>query len=224
MYTEEQLGVWMDRIAKRSDNGLLQIFVTDHNPYKHVENIVSRVSSRLDRVLDVGCGTGEFMFQLKELFPTASVSGVNLFASQVALEPRDWGVPYILDFTKPVTPQMVDGPYSTVFCNYTLGHAGNLSQFLKNAYDVLGPSGTFACWDVAPRTVMAKDFLGYRLRSAASMLKSLNQAGFVDVTREFPEVPGEAYLSKNFLGVADPEIVDRVMWDLRPVLYVARKI
>ena len=186
-YTNEQAREYAQYISDKQGAGTLHGWVLNHDMVEHAQQVlttyINATSAPLHKVFDVGCGTGEMLYQIGEIYPAYLARvGVNLFPSQIEMTPAVPGLSRVCaDFAAKSVPARDVGAYDLVMCNYTLGHFEGLFECFSKMYELLTPGGTLGLYDIARRSVMWNEICGYHLYSKAEIRDSLNLAGFVDV-------------------------------------------
>ena len=237
-YTNEQARDYTRFIVDKQGAGTLHAWLTDDDPVVHAQKILNTFitashGTTLHKVLDVGCGTGEMLFQLKEIYPSfVFAKGINIFPSQMEMVPPGSGVSFVCrDFEKNLVCVGHEGTFDLVMCNYTLGHFEQLPAVLKKMYDLLSPGGTLGIYDVGRRSIMWDEILGYHLWSRFELRDALNLAGFmcvhdwtVDTTS--PDNDLTYYINDLFAGDTTEEgqkLMQEWRTKTKPVLITARK-
>lgn len=183
-YTNEQAKAFTDHITKVQGAGVLHGWVTDEDPVRHTKNVLTSYINTMDcniiHAYDVGCGTGEMLYQLGEMYDTPIVAmGINLFPSQVEDIPPAFGVSFSCgDFEKLEIPDWRRNLAELTMCNYTLGHFNNLKEVIRKMWELTVPGGTIGLYDVVRRSILWDELLGYHLWSRAEINNALLQAGF----------------------------------------------
>ena len=199
-YDDKQAKVYTDLIVEKQKFGLLQGWVQKEDLVEHCERVLNYFWEKEDdprRILDVGCGTGEMLYQAGELWPQAWLTGVNLFSSQLPTKELNTFMyktvagNFEMDYR--VCEQLEPG-YDLIMFNYTLGHFDNLPSVFSKAADLLAPNGRIGIYDVKRRSVMRNEALGYHLWSKREIVDALNE---VDLVGE--EIPCNRMLSKGIL-------------------------
>ena len=203
MFTSEaECQAYMAQIIPTGDT-ILQAWRFHKSPNKHVAEILKQSvgcvcfgKPTLD-VFDVGCGTGEFLWHVRNNLRGAEVSGCNFFDTQAQLGRANGIDITTCDFMEmPIMPESMD----IVFCNYTLGYFDQPVEALKKIHRMLRPKGRLVMWDCAAATMMCGMALGYYLRPKIVIKELCEQAGFcanVDVYK--------AKLSKSIKQIASKQ-------------------
>ncbi|MGN1209332.1 MAG: class I SAM-dependent methyltransferase [Duodenibacillus sp.] len=182
---------------------ILQAWRFHKNPATHVSKLLKYSIGNVDfgkhtiDVFDVGCGTGEFLWHVKNSLRSAEVSGCNFFDTQAQIG-RSCGINITTcDFMEmPIVPESMD----IVFCNYTLGYFDQPTEVLKKIHTMLRPKGRLVMWDCAASTMLCSMALGYHLRPIAAIKKCCDDARFI------PNLyVGKAKLSKSIKQIASKQ-------------------
>lgn len=201
-YNNEQAKSFTDILTERTGFGCLQAWTTDPmDPQKHAENIISRgmdvAALRFEgdrfNVLDIGCGTGEMLYQACELYPDniASAVGVNLFESQL---PPPSKTPHPLWFRvgnfetdqgleEELQLMSSNRGYGYIMINYAIGHFDNLADVFLRVHRLLAKDGVLSIYDIGRASILYDTFLDYHLYSACEIRMALYQAGLYHVTQ-----------------------------------------
>lgn len=206
MFTSEaECQAYMAQIIPTGDT-ILQAWRLNKTPSRHVEEIL-RCSGINEThfygahadVFDVGCGTGEFLWHVRNILPNAEVSGCNFFDTQAQIGRANGINIMTCDFMEmPIVPESMD----IVFCNYTLGYFDQPTKALKMIYRMLRPKGRLVMWDCTASTMMCGMALGYYLRPVAVIRECCEQAGFVP---EIVMCDRSATLSKSIKQIASKQ-------------------
>ena len=208
-YTNEEAKKYTEQIVNAQHFGLLQAWRLDPDPKVHTEEVLSR-STRLHigslspkSILDIGCGTGEWLFQAGDMWPHAKLYGVNLFPSQL---PTNWVTPDL--HLKTGAFEDVDLPkgFDLVTVNYTLGHFDDLHRVFSKIKSLLAPKGRVAIYDICRRSVLYDSVFGYKLWSKRGICRALSHVGFLvnnqvgiqyELDPMFDEVTKEEFRTKT---------------------------
>ena len=218
-------------MATRTGDCLLEFYRLDEDNMQHVRRMANLVeifydedlSAKPKLVLDMGCGTGEFLFQFLSCFPNYYGFGVNLFASQfLSVLPRNIKL-VEGDIGNPETwGSQVPQKFDAIFMNYVSGHVD-----IDNAFSVarsrLKEDGVFAMWDLRPRIPYAKEIAGYILRAPWEMRTAALMSGFK--TFGFYEWPNTLFgtcISPGVQKCLPKEDIDTFKRLTAPVLYYAK--
>jgi tRNA (cmo5U34)-methyltransferase len=151
--------------------------------YRRLQSEVARSTSsvEVERMLELGTGTGETARQVLALHPGAQLVGIDESRDMLA----EAGLPDAQLLVQRVEAALPPGPFDLVFSALTVHHLdgpGKADLFLR-VHDVLRPGGRFVLGDVVlPEraadavTPTTPDF--DRPDSVADQLRWLEQAGF----------------------------------------------
>lgn len=200
-YDDKQAKVYTDLLVEKQKFGLLQGWVQKDDLVKHCEYLLNTFWDKKDaplQVLDIGCGTGEMLYQASELWPHAAVVGVNLFPSQFPqkelLDTFMFNTVVGNFETDDLNVEGLPPGFDLIMFNYTLGHFDDLSVVFSKASDLLAPNGRIGIYDVKRRSVMYNEVLGYHLWSKHEIVYALNDANLMG-----EEIECERWLSKGIL-------------------------
>ena len=131
---------------------LARSFSIAANAYDHAAKVQSwsgqQLIKRLDKtvaidaITDLGCGTGAHCAQLSALYPTASVSGIDLAPGMLDYAQARYGdklANWICCDIEHLS--LADNSQSLVFSNFALQWCDNLQQTVTEIYRVLKPGG-----------------------------------------------------------------------------------
>lgn len=99
------------------------------------------------KILDVGCGTGASVIEMKKLFPDAEVAGIDVVQMQIDIA-RERFVEYGVD----ATAEVYDGQHiplendsiDIIYTSDVLGHVGDVQHWLRELQRILKPGGRLA--------------------------------------------------------------------------------
>ncbi|WP_289171026.1 methyltransferase domain-containing protein [uncultured Parasutterella sp.] len=190
-YNEEDAFDFTQQIMEPRHDPLFQFWRLDPRPLLHVRNMLDGVNTLYKettphKVLDLGCGTGQFLHLLLILHPQAEAVGVNFFKCQINAARQTHGGRLVLKQGDINTYQDTN-KYDMIFCNYTLGHIDDLKTVSLLAKNLLTDDGVFVAWDIAPASVTDNCFYGYWLRSPTDVLD-----GFSDFKGAYAYADGAA--------------------------------
>ncbi|KIV88712.1 hypothetical protein PV10_08370 [Exophiala mesophila] len=151
----------------------------------------------LQRVLDVGTGTGIWAIEFADLHPEALITGVDLSPTQPPFVPPNVSFE-IVDITKPWSFSYT---FDFIFARMMTGAFGDWKAFIQETYDNLNPGGVIEIQDVhfdvgssdgslpedsalrmwSKYMLEASRTLGVPLDSVLSVKAQLIEAGFEDV-------------------------------------------
>ena len=149
--------------------GTLHAWLLDPNPYKHAQLVFDhfQMDKKPPRMIyDIGCGTGEMLFQAGERYHGAYLYGLNRFKSQVS----------------PKTPavEIHEGDFENyggldrktfdlIMCNYTLGHFEHPDAAIMKMFSMLNRAGKLCMYDICRRSVLYDGIYGYHLHSQSEL-------------------------------------------------------
>lgn len=130
------VGYWTDQIATQAEASTAL-----------VDRMLNGVEGHVVSVLDVGCGLGATTAYIKQRWPLARVTGLNLSETQVNhcrvnVSNCEFVVMDAADITLP------DESFDLVISVEAAYHFETRQDFLKQAYRILKPGGTLALADI----------------------------------------------------------------------------
>lgn len=224
--TEEQCAQYMAQIADTGDT-ILQTWRLHKDPYQHVSRLLAQCEQSaewcLDRatILDIGCGTGEFIWHVRNLTAgRAAVEGINYYQCQASIGGD--AVPIVVgDITKMELPPC---RYDIVFCNYTMGYFDpvQVQGIMRKIYTALKPGGKLFMWDVMPASLACRSLFGYRLYDACEYRSMCTPFMAPNGAKAFTNwiCPSDIYcMADNIQKVASEQQLELFRKFSRPVLY-----
>lgn len=175
-YSDNEATAFTKEIVSKQGFGTLQAWLLDPNPYKHAQLLLDYI--RMDKeppymIYDVGCGTGEMLFQAGERFPRSLLYGVNRFGSQVSKGLEKYGVELReADFEH--FSLFDNRQFDLIMCNYTLGHFEKPDGAIAAMAGRLRPKGKLLIYDICQRSVLWDNIYGYHLLSQRTLRSSLS--------------------------------------------------
>ena len=137
-----------------------------------------------EHILEVGCATGSTLLHLRQHFPYASLTGVDLSADMLAIAESKlkrracqadlWHMAY----QQPLHPLQESKPFDVIVFSYSLSmmHPG-FAEVLRCAYDDLVPGGIIAVVDFHDTpSLLFKRWMAYNhVRMEGQVLASVRQ-------------------------------------------------
>ncbi|EUC39397.1 hypothetical protein COCVIDRAFT_16934 [Bipolaris victoriae FI3] len=162
---------------------------------------------RPKRMLDIGCGTGKWCFEMANEFPKCRVEGIDLSPIQpkISCENVDF---FMDDITRPEWWRCTQ-PYDYIHTRMSLGIFHDFREIIQKGFNNLNPGGWMESQELYPKIycndgTMPADYalldwtatqddaamrLGRPLRIANKLKRWYEQAGFVDVHEEIFAIP-----------------------------------
>lgn len=193
-YTEREAVAYTEYLVDKAGFGSLNAWtVSGYNRRGSLLAVLDLYRKASDgiirRVLDIGCGTGEAVFQLYDSADEPSIvefMGVNMFRHQTvpsSLWPDGTSF-FFGDFEKDddledcLEANLHGHKFDLVMINYTLGHMDNLGQVFDRVARLTRPGATLGIYDIARASVTKDSFLGYHLWSRREVRQELSRHGF----------------------------------------------
>jgi ubiquinone/menaquinone biosynthesis C-methylase UbiE len=132
---------YFDKWALDYDNSILQhiVFKTSHEML--IKEILVNNGGK-KKVLDVGCGTGEFVYKLAEYFKKYEVHGIDLSKEMINKASNKSGFENakfeIGDVENMPYP---DNTYDIITCSHSFHHYPNKDKAMAEMYRILKPNG-----------------------------------------------------------------------------------
>ncbi len=102
---------------------------------------------RHTKILDVGCGTGGAIIELKKLFPRAEIAGIDVIQMQVDIARSrfiEYGVEAQVEVYDGKNIPLEDHTVDIVYTSDVLGHVADVQHWLHELNRVLKPGGRLA--------------------------------------------------------------------------------
>lgn len=149
-----------------------------------------------DSILDVGCGTGELLFQLKPHMDT-SLAGLDLSSKMLEVARKKLGSNADLRQGDAESLPWQASQFDLVFCTLSFHHYPQPIQALTEIRRVLKPGGTLILADISMPAIvnLILPLLSTGDRhfySKAEMFRLLTQAGFIAINWQL--VDGSTFL------------------------------
>ncbi|KAL6150105.1 hypothetical protein ACJQWK_02815 [Exserohilum turcicum] len=162
---------------------------------------------RPKRMLDIGCGTGKWCFEMANEFPKCRVEGIDLSPIQpkISCENVDF---FMDDINRPEWWHCTQ-PYDYIHTRMSLGIFRDFREIIQKGFNNLNPGGWMESQEIYSKVycndgTMPPDYallewtqtedeaamrLGRPLRIANKLKRWYEQAGFVDVHEEIFAIP-----------------------------------
>jgi len=190
-YSGTEAAVYTGIVTERQHFGLLQAWMTSNDPLKHAQWLLRQFwrgkPSEPTKVLDIGCGTGELLFQAGNLWPNALLIGINKFGGQVVLREDDTaptGISVAFDDYEHHPEVYSELGADLAMITYTVGHFDALSYVLSGVRAGIAKGGRLGIYDICRRSVLYPCLFGYRLYSKREIIRALQEAGFKNIAWE----------------------------------------
>lgn len=173
--------------------------------YFFARRLVERTGLKSGKVLDVGCGTGEFIEQLKEV--GFDVQGLDGEPGQVEYLTR-LGIDVQLADLERTLP-LKDASFDIVTCLEVIEHISRAEQLLKEISRILIPNGylvlstpNFCCWQNRLRYLRGKppvnEGIHLRFFTPSTLEETIKTSGFEIMDRSsFGPVTGVNFLLRK---------------------------
>lgn len=149
------------------------------------------------KILDVGCGTGGSVIEMKKLFPGSDIAGIDVVQLQVDIARErlnEYGADARVEWYDGVRIPAEDGSVDVIYTSDVLGHVADVPAWLEELNRVLKPEGVLAMFSESKlgRHAYIRNYLLRRglnvdphtqfhisLFSKTELRDLLNQSGFV---------------------------------------------
>ncbi|TID13988.1 gb [Venturia nashicola] len=157
------------------------------------------------RILDMGCGTGVWCFDMAKEFRNARIVGIDIDRAAWTSRPLPDNVTLARGN---MHKDPWGGPYDFIHTRFMLGTAPNFKTVIQEAYDNLEPGGWMESQELWPKSgcdddTMPTDFIlkeweefqhkvamnGAPVRIADKLRRWFKEVGFVDVQQEIFKIP-----------------------------------
>ncbi len=143
-YDKRQASVEFQRWSESYDRCVLQWLLFRPTHKAVLKRLEARFGERPFRLLDVGCGTGQFMERVRARFPKAEVCGVDLSGPMVRQGAVRWGRQFA--HTLPVQGDserlpFADDCFDAITCAHSFHHYPHQERAVVEMHRVLRPGG-----------------------------------------------------------------------------------
>lgn len=218
--TEKQSQEYLYQVMVTGDT-ILQAFRRDEDQLMHVMDTIP--SGKFNKIADVGCGTGEFLWHVVSLNPEAEAIGYNLYNCQAQLGKGAGLDIRVLDI---LNEEIEEKNFDLVLCNYTLGYfyPEERLRVMHKLHGMLRPGGRLSIYDIAPRTMLSTEIFDYSLVTPREMYRDIRSVfGNKARIRHTAFTDYQASLAKNIEQVASQQQLDMFKKYARPVHYIVSK-
>jgi SAM-dependent methyltransferase len=183
---ETRFGIWFQGTQTWRDYVL-------RDALRELERLLARPGARFERVLDVGCGCGLALGELRERFAARSLAGVDSDAA-LALQARRAHPEADVRIGDARKLELADGAFDLVLCHQLLHHLSAPTEALAEIHRVLAPGGVLLLTESCAsflRLWWVRLFFRHprnAYRSAAEYVALVRAAGF-DVAEEAIATP-----------------------------------
>jgi len=117
--------------------------------YRFIQkNIPKSVDSSAGfRILDVGCGTGASVIEMKKLFPQAEVCGIDVIQLQIDIANarlKEYATDARVEFYDGLSIPAEDNSVDVIYTSDVLGHVADVPKWLAELNRILKPNGILA--------------------------------------------------------------------------------
>lgn len=193
------------KLSEKTFNMQAKTYDTDKNGkharslYQHIINELSAV--RFSSVLDVGCGTGEILYMLKNIYPAISLYGIDI-SREMLKQAEDKGLCKVnLLLGDAENLPFENENFDLLVCTDSFHHYPNPQKAINEFYRVLENDGYLLLadfWKPFPIRQLMNLFLPFssegdvKIYSINQILNFLKNAGFQDV--QYKKVNKSSYL------------------------------
>ena len=210
--TPESVRKDFDRIALLAEEGW------NHNTHYH-EFLLARIPERCGRVLEIGCGAGEFSRLLAAR--AERVLAVDLSAQMIRLARERSRLQTNVEFVEAdvMTFHLPDEEFDCVATLTTLHHLP-AEAALRKIRSALRPGGTFVCLDLYRRSGLS-DWLSDAFAYPTNLLLRLLKTGRPRPPKSVREAYAEHGMTDTYLTLRE---VERVCADVMPGALLRRHL
>ena len=160
--------------------------------YHLIQKLVPLHSQKPERIMDVGCGDGELLTTLSNIYPSASLIGCDVSANQVAINSQRLpNMAFVhADAAKPDLKSKVGlsngSQFDLVTSSEVIEHVVDDQMFLKNIADVLAPGGVlFLTTQSGKQYRMDKEVLGHLRHYEKNALCQMSELAGLEVVNAY---------------------------------------
>lgn len=218
--TEKQSQEYLYQVMATGDT-ILQTFRRDEDQLVHVMDTIP--NGKFNKIADVGCGTGEYLWHVVSLNPEAEAIGYNLYNCQAQVGKAAGLDIRVLDI---LNEEIEEKNFNLVLCNYTLGYFSPEERIrvIRKLHNMLYPGGRLSIYDIAPRTMLSAEIFDYSLVTPREMFRDIRSVfGEKARIRHTLFADFQATLAKNIKQVASEQQLDMFKRYARPVHYIVSK-
>ena len=148
--------------SKKYDKSVLQRLVFRRSHDMFMENIVK--DKRAFKILDIGCGTGEFALKLKEKRQDVYFAGVDISTEMISVAKKKFNSDGRVEFHVSDAEHIPygDNTFDYITCSHSFHHYPNKRKVIREMFRVLKDDGKVMIIDGykdSPRGVFIFDFI-----------------------------------------------------------------
>ena len=164
--------------SKKYDRSILQFLVFSKSHNMFIRHIIQ--DNRIFRVLDIGCGTGEFALRLKGFKKDVNIFGIDISTEMIKIAKEKTKFNHDIDFK---VGDVEDMPYDNnyfdyITCAHSFHHYPNKRKAVREMFRVLKDDGKVMIIDGYKDTLLGKFIFDFIIKKHEVNVHHLHSVQF----------------------------------------------